>query len=145
MLESALPAAGTLSVTSPFDNRELATVATAGPKHVEHALAAAHALFRDRKGWLPIPRRVAILNTAADIMSGRIDELTLLAAGEGGKPYSDTRVEVIRAIDGVRLCAETLRAQSGSVIPIGTTEATTGRVAFTLKEPIGVVVAVSAA
>jgi acyl-CoA reductase-like NAD-dependent aldehyde dehydrogenase len=30
------------------------------------------------------------------------------------------------------------------VIPIGTTEATTGRVAFTLKEPIGVVVAVSA-
>jgi acyl-CoA reductase-like NAD-dependent aldehyde dehydrogenase len=68
----------------------------------------------------------------------------LLAASEGGKPFTDSKVEVIRAIDGVRLCAETLRAHSGSVIPIAKTAATTGRLAFTQKEPIGVVVAVSA-
>ena len=68
----------------------------------------------------------------------------MLAASEGGKPYNDSKVEVIRAIDGVHLCIESLRAHAGSVIPLGTTKATTGRVAFTQKEPIGVVVAVSA-
>ena len=53
-------------------------------------------------------------------------------------------MEVIRAIDGVRLCVETLRAESGNVIPLGTTPATMGRIGFTQKEPIGVVAAVSA-
>ena len=144
MLESSRPATGTLSVTSPFDGRELDQVATAGPDHVDDAMSAAHALFRDKDRWLAIPERVEILNKAAAIMSGQIEELTLLAASEGGKPYKDSKVEVIRAIDGVHLCAETLRGHAGSVIPIGATKATTGRLAFTQKEPIGVVVAVSA-
>lgn len=144
MLESTAPAVGSLAVTSPFDGRELQQVATGGMDHVEDALAAAYKLFRDRGAWLPVPERIAILNKAAAIMSTQIDELSLLAASEGGKPYNDSRVEVLRAIDGVHLCIESLRAHAGSVIPLGTTKATTGRVAFTQKEPIGVVVAVSA-
>lgn len=144
MLQSGRPPSGALSVTSPFDGRELDRVATAGPGHVDDAMSAAQALFRDRDGWMTIPQRVAILDRAAAIMRVQIEELTRLAAGEGGKPYRDSKVEVIRAIDGVRLCSESLRAQAGSVVPIGTTEATTGRLAFTQKEPIGVVVAVSA-
>ena len=144
MLESARPAAGTLEVTSPFDGRELAALPTGDAGHVEDALAAAHALFRNRAGWLSIPERVAILDKAAELMAEQVEELTILAASEGGKPYNDSKVEVIRAIDGVRLCAETLRGHPGDVIPIGTTPATVGRVAFTQKEPIGVVVAVSA-
>jgi len=144
MLESARAAAGALVVTSPYDGRELAQLPTAGPEHIDDALAAAHALFRNRDRWLSIAERLQILAKAADIMASEVDELTLLAASEGGKPYTDSRVEVMRAIDGVHLCAETLRAHAGDVIPIGTTPATAGRVAFTQKEPIGVVVAVSA-
>ena len=144
MLESARPAAGKLSVTSPFDGREIAQVAIAGPDHVEDALASAYALFRDRKSTIPVPERIAILNRAASIMRTQVEELTMLAASEGGKPYKDSKVEVIRAIDGVHLCIESLRAHAGSVIPLGRTKATTGRAAFTQKEPIGVVVAVSA-
>jgi acyl-CoA reductase-like NAD-dependent aldehyde dehydrogenase len=144
MIESQRPAAGTLSVTSPYDGRELDQVATGGEEHVDDALRAAHALFRDRSLWLPVPQRLDILGRTAEIMRSQIDELTMLAASEGGKPYSDSKVEVIRAINGVLLCAEALRADAGSVIPLGTTPATTGRTAFTQKEPIGVVVAVSA-
>ncbi len=144
MLVSDRPPAGTLTVRSPYDGRELAEVATAGPAHVDDALANASDLYRDRDAWLSIPARVDILDRAADIMASQVDELTLLAASEGGKPYQDSRVEALRAIDGVRLAAETLRAEPGSVIPVGTTPATTGRVAFTQKEPVGVVVAVSA-
>ncbi len=144
MVESAHPAAGRVSVTSPYDGRELGEVATAGPAHVDDALSAAYALYRDRSKWLPVPTRIAILGRAAAIMESRIEELTLLAASEGGKPYADSKVEVVRAVDGVRLCVETLRARAGTVIPVGTTKATMGRVAFTQKEPAGVVVAVSA-
>jgi acyl-CoA reductase-like NAD-dependent aldehyde dehydrogenase len=107
-------------------------------------MSVAYSLFRDRGSWLSIAERLEILNKAAAIMGSQIEELTLLAASEGGKPYMDSKVEVIRAIDGVRLCAETLRTHPGSVIPLGTTKASTGRIAFTHKEPIGVVVAVSA-
>ena len=144
MLESSRPAAGVLAVNSPFDGRELDQLATSDEVHVSDALAAAHALFRDRASWLSIPQRLDILAKVAEIMTSQIEELTLLAASEGGKPYTDSKVEVIRAIDGVRLSADTLKSHPGDVIPVATTPATLGRVAFTQKEPIGVVVAVSA-
>jgi acyl-CoA reductase-like NAD-dependent aldehyde dehydrogenase len=135
---------GELIVRSPYDGRELDTVTTSGIDQVNDALDTAYALFRDRDSWLSVPERLAILSKAAEIMQSQVEELTLLAASEGGKPYADSRVEVLRAIDGVRLCAEGLRSHKGNVIPLGTTAATTGRVAYTQKEPIGVVVAVSA-
>jgi acyl-CoA reductase-like NAD-dependent aldehyde dehydrogenase len=144
MVESKRGAAGTLAVNSPYDGRELEQVATCDASHVEDALAAAHALFRDRSSWLSAPQRLEILSKSAAIMQTQVEELTLMAASEGGKPYNDSKVEVLRAIDGVHLCAEGMRSHAGSVIPLGTTAATTGRVAFTQKEPIGVVVAVSA-
>ena len=144
MVESNAAAAGSVGVFSPFDGRELAQVATSGSAHVEDALSAAYAAYRNRSKWLTIPQRVEVLERMAAIMSEQIEELTLLAASEGGKPYVDSKVEVHRAIDGVKLCIEILRGHAGSVIPIGTTPATGGRLAFTQKEPIGVVVAVSA-
>lgn len=143
-IETNREPAGELIVTSPFDGRELDRIPTSGPDHVEDAMSAAYALFRNRGGWLSVPERIEILGKAASIMASQVEELTLLAASEGGKPYQDSKVEVSRAIDGVHLCIENLRAHAGSVIPIGTTKATTGRVAFTQKEPVGVVVAVSA-
>ncbi len=144
MLQSTQPAAGQLEVRSPFDGRLLETVATAGPPHVEDAMAVAHGLFRDRSRWRSIARRVEILTKTADLMRADLDALTMLAASEGGKPLADSRVEVVRAIDGIHLCIEALRSHAGNVIPIGTTAATMGRIAYTQKEPIGVVVAVSA-
>ncbi|MFT5500930.1 MAG: acyl-CoA reductase-like NAD-dependent aldehyde dehydrogenase [Woeseiaceae bacterium] len=144
LLESDLPAAGTVDVLSPYDSSLLATVMTGGADHVAAALDAAHGLFRDRNTWLSVPQRIAILKKTASLMEAQQDELALLAASEGGKPLADSRVEVTRAIDGIHLCIEELRANRGDVISIATTPASAGRFAFTQKEPIGVVVAVSA-
>ena len=131
MLESSRPAVGTLTVNSPYDGRELDQLATSGLEHVDDALAAAHALFRDRSSWLSIPQRLEILARTAEIMASEVEELTLVAASEGGKPYSDSKVEVIRAIDGVHLCAETVRSHPGDVIASGPTPATARRLAST--------------
>src|SRR5690606_12121906 len=60
------------------------------------------------------------------------------------KPYTDATVEVTRAIDGLRNAAEELRNFSGKEVPMGITAASEGRWAFTTKEPIGIVAAISA-
>ncbi len=144
MVSGDRPAAGELEVFSPYDERTLGKVPTCGVDHVEDALAVAYALHRARDEWLSVPERIAILERTATLMEEQAGELALLATNEGGKPLADSLVEVTRAIDGVRLCVESLRGHAGSVIPLGTTAATVGRIAHTRKEPIGVVVAVSA-
>jgi acyl-CoA reductase-like NAD-dependent aldehyde dehydrogenase len=144
MSNESIPPVGSLEVTSPFDGSVLATVDTGGGDHVEAALCVAYDLFRDRSSWLSVPERVAILTRTAALMQAQKSELAKLAASEGGKPLQDSLVEVTRAIDGVHLCVETLRGHPGQVIPVATTPATLGRIAFTQKEPVGVVVAVSA-
>ncbi len=144
MIAGGRKAIGELDVLAPFDNKLLAKVETSGLDHVDDALTTAHSLFRNRDAWLSVPDRIAILDRTATLMAERADELALLAASEGGKPLTDSIVEVTRAIDSVRLCIESLRGQAGEVISLGTTPATVGRIAFTQKEPIGVVVAVSA-
>lgn len=54
---------------------------------------------------------LSILERTAEVMNERVEELTFEAAREGGKPYIDSKVEVIRAIDGIKLCIETMRTE----------------------------------
>lgn len=136
--------AGQLDVVAPWDRTTIATVDTDGPAAVEAALAAAHAAFRDRQGWLPVPRRIEILQRTAALMAAQVEALALEAAREGGKPLIDSRAEVVRAIDSVRIVVECLRTEAGEVIPMDRNAASAGKYAFTIDEPIGVVVAVSA-
>lgn len=144
MLAERSDAAGILQVRSPYDHQVIAEVETADATHVDKALQIAHKLFRDRDTWISLHERIGILERSAKLMTKDHAGLTLLAVQEGGKPLRDTQVEVTRAIDGILLCIETLRSDSGNVVPMGTTLASGARLAFTQKEPIGVVVAVSA-
>ena len=131
-------------VTSPYDGSTIGTVSTVDAAGVDTALSQAYSIYRDRKRWLPAPKRIEILEKTAEIMRARFDELALEAAREGGKPLPDSIVEVNRAIDGVLNCIECIRTDSGKEIPMGVNPASVGHIAFTHKEPIGVVVAVSA-
>ena len=77
-------------------------------------------------------------------MANDADNLAMLIATEGGKPLIDARVEVARAIDGVETCAHDLSNIIGKQIPMGLTPASDNKLAFSIREPIGPVVAVSA-
>lgn len=136
--------AATQDVLSPFNQEKLGEVPISNAEQIEEAVSLAYGLFRKRSGWLPLHQRVEILEKAATIMSERSDALALASAKEGGKPLTDSIVEVNRAIDGVRIAIEHIRAEAGNVIPMGGTASSQNRAAFTQKEPIGVVVAVSA-
>lgn len=136
--------AGTLEVTSPFDGKPVATIETIDESGAERALQVAARLYGDRNAWLPAHERVAILERTVELMRDRFDALARLAVLEGGKPLTDTRIELERAIDGVKNCVECIRSKQGSEIPMQLNVASANRVAFTRREPSGVVVAVSA-
>ncbi len=133
-----------LEVTSPFDGSVIGEVPLSDAKDIERALQTAHDLHRNKSAWLPLHERVAILEKLAQLMTTQREQLALQAAREGGKPLQDSLVETDRAIDGVKICIEVIRHDHGHVIPMGTTAASVGRRAFTQREPIGVVAAVSA-
>ncbi len=144
MLHAAKNAAGMLEVVAPFDQSIIAEVETANAKHVDQALKTAYDLYQDKHNWLPLHRRIEILEDTARIMRDEQDFLAMEAAREGGKPLIDSKVEVARAIDGIHLCIENLKTHQGDVIPMGMAASSINRTAFTQKEPIGVVIAVSA-
>ncbi len=135
---------GVLEVRAPFDGALIATLDTATADVIERALATADRVFRDRSRWLGKDRRIEILLRTAELMQQQAPLLARLAAQEGGKPLSDSHVEVTRAIDGVRTSVECLRGNAGREVPMGLDAATKRRLAFTHHEPIGPVVAVSA-
>ena len=133
-----------LKVFSPYDNKLIKEISMVGTEEVEKALATAYRLFKDRSKWLPAYRRVEILERVAQIMSTRVEVLTNIASEEGGKPYIDSKVEVLRAINGVKLAIEYIGQMKGEQIPMGHTKSSANRLAFTLHEPIGVVSSISA-
>jgi len=135
---------GVLEVYAPWDNALIGKVTAADEAAVEKALETADALFRNRDNWLHPSKRIEILEKAAAIMASRADELAVGAAREGGKPLVDSQVEVARAIDSVKSCIETLRTHAGKEIPMNLNAASSGKIAMTHREPIGVVVALSA-
>lgn len=131
-------------VKSPFDGRVLDEIAVATKADVDVALDLARAVYEDQKQWLAKHERVAILEKTVEIMSSRIEELTQIAVNEGGKPYMDSKVEVERAINGVKLAIEHMGVFEGKEIAMGHTASSANRMAYTMKEPIGVVAAISA-
>ncbi len=144
MIDGVSTSARTHTVTAPYDDSVIATMDTADSDAIETALQTADALFKDKKNWLSVPTRIAILQKTAQIMFEQAEHLALEAAREGGKPLIDSRVEVTRAIDGIHNCIDCMRNDSGREIPMGINAASQGHLAFTRKEPIGIVVAVSA-
>ena len=133
-----------LQVVQAFDRSPIVEVEVDDAASLDAKLGAAVRAFRDRDGWPKPHERIAVLRRLAGLIEDRRAHFARLIAREGGKPLSDAVVEVERAIDGVRNAAEELRSFAGQEIPMGLTSASEGRWAFTIKEPIGVAVAISA-
>ncbi|MDT0691345.1 aldehyde dehydrogenase family protein [Salegentibacter sp. F188] len=133
-----------LKIISPYDQKVIKEIRRDGKEAAETALSTAYDLFQNRKSWLEPHERITILSKVAALMENRRDELTQTATREGGKPLIDSKIEVLRAINGVRLAVENIGHVKGGQIPMGLTAASENRMAFTTREPIGVVLAISA-
>ncbi|MGI9018248.1 MAG: aldehyde dehydrogenase family protein [Euzebya sp.] len=147
MVKVALKAGSTgdfREVRSPYSGEVIAEVEQADSEVIQNVLSSQHELFGDRSRWLPHHERAAILKRAAGLAADQAEDLALQIAGEGGKPLTDARAEVARGINGLELAAEEGVRLRGHEIPMRGTAAAAGRLAFTTREPRGLVAAVSA-
>ncbi|HMJ15655.1 MAG TPA: aldehyde dehydrogenase family protein, partial [Polyangiaceae bacterium] len=136
--------AAMLSVFQAFDRVKFAEVPTDDARALEAKLERARLAFADRDAWPKPHERAAVLLRMSQLLAERRDDFRDLIAREGGKPHTDATVEVTRAIDGLRNAADELRSFGGQEIPMGLTPASDRRWAFTVREPIGIVAAISA-
>ncbi|TAU80831.1 aldehyde dehydrogenase family protein [Rhizobium leguminosarum] len=134
----------TMKVYQAFDREPIAELPADDAAALEQKLQVAAKAFADRDGWLPAHQRMAILRKASALLQENRDRFAMMIAREGGKPLTDAIIEVTRGIDGLVNAADELRNFGGKEIPMGLTAASTNRWAFTTKEPIGVVAAISA-
>jgi len=133
-----------LKVFAPYDGKFIEEIGLQDASQVANAIAVAKRLFDDKTKWLPKYERIEILGKVASIMDGQVEQLTRIATEEGGKPYADSKVEVLRAINGVKLAIEYIGQMGGEEIPMGQTKSSVNRFALTMREPIGVVSSISA-
>ncbi|MDH3626473.1 MAG: aldehyde dehydrogenase family protein [Acidobacteriota bacterium] len=131
-------------VHSPYSGEVVAEVEELDAAGMTRAIDAAVAAFRKNRAGLPAHERQAILSRLAELLHGRHEELSLLIAREGGKPLTDARIEVTRAINSVRIAGDEAVRIHGREVPMQGASAAMGRLSFTTREPIGVVAAVSA-
>lgn len=131
-----------IEIRAPFDGSLLAEEPLASEAEADALLRVQ--LDRTREAPLPAAKRIEILQRSAQEVRARAEGLALLIAREGGKPLVDARVEVTRAASGLDYLAGEVARLSGEAVPMGATPATDGRVALTVLEPLGLLIAISA-
>jgi len=129
-----------LKVRSPYSGEVVGRVAKAGADEVRRAIAAAEAAMHEP---LPAHKRAEILVRVAGYLGRRHDEVAQTICAEAGKPMKAARVEAARAMSTYTFAAVEARTLAGDVVPMDASQAGDGKLAFTVRRPIGVVGAIS--
>ena len=122
-------------IRAPHDGSEVGVVALAGPEDVRAALDANVATARASRE-MPAYARAAALRKVADGLEAARPEFARTLALEAGKPISQAKVEMDRAIFVFRDAAEEATRIGGEVLPADALPAGTGRIAITRRFPL---------
>ncbi len=87
--------------------------------------------------------RAEILVRVADALGRRAEEAAQIICAEAGKPLKAARVEAARAMSTFTMAAVEARKLTGEMVPMDASQAGEGKLAFTLRVPIGIVGAIS--
>jgi acyl-CoA reductase-like NAD-dependent aldehyde dehydrogenase len=127
-------------VRSPYSGEVVGRVAKAGADETRRAVDAAAAAMEEP---LPAHKRAEILVRVAGALGRRHDEVARLISDEAGKPMKAARVEASRAMSTYTFSAVEARKLAGAMVPMDASQAGEGKLAFTLRRPLGVVGAIS--
>ncbi|MFP3392913.1 aldehyde dehydrogenase family protein [Brevibacillus sp. SIMBA_040] len=127
---------------SPFSGELLAEIAQADERDVDEAIEAAKAASKVM-AKMPASQRALILEKAVAIMEERKEELAVILAQEAAKPVRTGRGEIARTIQTYKFAAEEAKRIHGETVPLDAAPGGEGRLAFTVRKPIGVVGAIT--
>ena len=129
-----------LEVRSPYSGDIVGRVAKAGAGEARAAIDAAQNAMASP---LPAHKRAEILVKVAGGLGRRHDEAAQTISAEAGKPLKAAKVEATRAMSTYTFSAVEARKLAGEMVPMDASQAGEGKLAFTLREPIGIVGAIS--
>lgn len=127
-------------IRSPFSGETVGRVAEGGAEVAHRAIDAAARAMDDP---LPAHERAEILARTANLVAEHQDEIARTISAEAGKPLKAARVEADRAVSTFTSAATEARKIGGEVVPMDASPAGAGKLAFTVRVPIGVVGAIS--
>jgi len=130
------------TVRSPFDGAQVATVAVAGQRDMDDAIAAAVGSLAHVRAMPRYERQAILRNIAAGLRAG-MDELVETMIAEAGKPRRFARIEVERAISTFSLAADEVTRSDGETLPLDVTPSGAGYSAIVSRRPIGVIGAIA--
>ena len=129
-----------LEVRSPYSGDVVGRVAKAG---ADEAKAAVDAAEKAMASPLPAHKRAEILVKVVAGIARRHDEIARQISAEAGKPLKAAKVETSRAMSTYTFAAVEARKLAGEMVPMDASQAGEGKLAFTLRDPIGIVGAIS--
>ena len=129
-----------VEVRSPYSGDVVGRVAKAGAAEARRAVDAAEAAMQEP---LPAHKRAEILVRVAGQLGRRHEEVAQTISAEAGKPLKAARVEASRAMSTFTFAAVEARKLVGEMVPMDASQAGAGKLAFTLRRPLGVVGAIS--
>src|ERR671916_330134 len=127
-------------VRSPYSGEVVGRVPKAGAAETRRAIDAAEEAMREP---LPAHKRAEILVRVAGALGRRHDEVARTISDEAGKTMKAARIEAKRAMSTYTFAAVEARNLAGDVVPMDAAQAGEGKLAFTLRRPLGVVGAIS--
>ncbi|MBI4360060.1 MAG: aldehyde dehydrogenase family protein [Candidatus Jacksonbacteria bacterium] len=131
-------------IKNPYDGSVVGSVELSDAKDIEQILDRADHSFKTIMRKIPAWERAAILYKVAGLIQGNLEALALTISREGGKPLKDARAEATRAVNTIKMSGDEALQLNGEQISMDRAKGSEGNVAFTLREPVGTVLAISA-
>ena len=130
-----------LEIRNPEGTESLGEVELTDPAEVADVVARAVAA---RRAWTELPsgRRADLLDAAADLLEPEVESLGRLLASESGKPIGQATNEVRCGLHFLRGNAAEGRRLVGRMLPSESNARAGWDLAFTRREPLGVVAAI---
>ncbi len=126
-------------VENPATQEVLAQVAEGGEAEVDAAVGAARACFAsDAWRGMAARQRGVLLARAADLLQARLAEFAELETRQNGKLLFESKIEIAMSVDVLRYFAGWADKITGATLPVSGNFLT-----YTLKEPVGVVGAIT--
>ena len=129
-----------IEIRSPYSGEVVGRVAKAGADETRRAIDAAEQALREP---LPAHKRAEICVRVVSALARRHDEVARTISDEAGKPMKAARVEAKRAMSTYTFAAVEARKLAGEMVPMDAAQAGEGKLAFTMRKPIGIVGAIS--
>jgi len=131
-----------IDVINPYDDALIGVVPEATPELVDRAIVAAKAGFKIISN-MPAWKRAEILEKTAAFILRDKEEIAGIIAREAGKSWKYAVAEAERSAETFRFASLEARNEHGAMIPMDASPVSAGRLGFYLREPIGVIGAIT--